>query len=276
MTWNFASINESLHAGKYYGYEVPNDIKFDYGKFKRIRDTVITRLNGNYERNWSKEGIDLVHGRARFVEPKTIEVSFNDGSGKARYTANHILIATGGHPNIPSIKGAEHGISSDGFFEMEELPRKWAVVGAGYIAVELAGVLAAVGVETHMYIRGDTFLRKFDPMIQETMTDRYEGVGIHIHKNHQGFKEVQLLQGGNGAEKSLKLVGNDGEEIEVNELLWAIGRTPNVEGLNLHIPGVQRNQTGHIIVDEYQNTTAEGIYALGDVTGQMDLTPGKK
>jgi glutathione reductase (NADPH) len=275
MTWNFASINEALHAAKHYGYDVPTDVKIDYGHFKRIRDATIERLNGNYERNWNKEGIDLVHGRARFVEPKTLEVTFNDGSGKARYTAKHILIATGGHPLLPNVKGAEHGITSDGFFEIEELPRKWAVVGAGYIAVELAGVLAAVGVETHMFIRGENLLRKFDPMIQETMTERYEATGIHIHRNHKGFEEIQLLKDGKGADKLLKLIGKDGEEYEVNELLWAIGRAPEVEDLGLDVAGVKRTRTGHIVVDDFQNTSVEGIYALGDVTGQAELTPGK-
>jgi glutathione reductase (NADPH) len=181
----------------------------------------------------------------------------------------------GGHPIVPAVKGAEHGITSDGFFEMEELPKKWAVVGAGYIAVELAGVLAAVGVETHMFIRGETFLRKFDPMIQETMTDRYEAVGIKIHKNHKGFKEVQLLKEGKGADKLLKLIGNDGEEPEVNEVLWAVGRAPEIESLGLEIPGIKQNLSGHIDVDEFQNTNVEGIYALGDVTGQAELTPGE-
>lgn len=272
MTWNFASINENLHAGRHYGYDIPESVKIDYSSFKRARDATITRLNGAYERNWGNEGIDLVRGRARFVEPKVVEVTHDDGS-KTRFTAKHILIATGGRPIVPDVPGAEHGITSDGFFEMEELPKKWAVVGAGYIAVELAGVLAAVGVETHMFIRGNTFLRKFDPMIQETMTERYEAVGIKIHKNHKGFKEVQLLRDGKGAEKLLKVIDNEGQEYEFNELLWAIGRTPQVEDLGLDIPGVKQNHSGHIVVDEYQNTNVEGIYALGDVTGQAELTP---
>lgn len=274
MTWNFASINENIHIGEHYGYSIPKDVKIDYAHFKRTRDATVKRLNGAYERNWNREGIDLVHGRAKFVEPKVIEVDLADG-GKARYTAKHILIAVGGRPSIPKIKGAEHGITSDGFFELEDIPRKWAVVGAGYIAVELAGVMAAVGAETHLFIRGQTILRKFDPMIQNTMTQRYEEVGIHIHKGYKGFKEVQLVRDGKGNDKLLKLISHDGEEIEVNEVLWAIGRQPEIEGLNLDIPGIKTNEHGHIIVDEFQNTSVEGIYALGDVTGQAELTPGK-
>jgi len=274
MTWNFASITETLEAGDHYGYHIPKHMPFDYGIFKRKRDAVIQRLNGVYERNWSSEGIDLVRGTARFTGQNELEVEVENGAGKARFTAPHIIIATGGHPLIPEgVVGAEHGITSDGFFDIEDLPPKVAVVGAGYIAVELAGIFNAVGVETHMFIRGETFLRKFDPMVQHTMTKRYEDVGVTIHKRHRGFKEVQLLRDGKGAEKLLKLIGNDGEEIEVNELLWAIGRAPEVKDLGLQDIGVKQKPTGHVVVDEFQNTSVDGVYALGDVTGQAELTP---
>jgi len=273
MTWNFATIQETIDIGKHYGYEIPEGIKVDYNKFKKTRDAVIKRLNGAYERNWGKEGIDLIHGRAHFTEPKVIEVAQEDGS-VARYTAPHILIATGGRPNLPKVPGAEHGITSDGFFEMEDLPPKIAVVGAGYIAVELAGVMNAVNVETHMFIRGEHFLRKFDPMVQKTMTDRYEAAGVHMHRHHAGFKEIQLVRDGKGKDRLIKLINHDGSELEVNELLWAVGRAPEVEDLSLEIPGVKLSPSGYIVVDEYQNTSAEGVYALGDVTGQAELTPG--
>lgn len=273
MCWNFASINETLDVGRHYGYDIPEDINVNYNHFKKIRDSTITRLNGAYERNWNREGIDLVHGRAHFTAPQTIEVENTDGS-KTQYTAPHILIATGGRPSVPNVKGAEHGITSDGFFELEDLPPKFAVVGAGYIAVELAGVLGAVGVETHMFIRGETFLRKFDPMIQKTMTDRYEASGINMHRGHAGFKEVQLVREGKGKDKLLRLIGHDDSVIEVNELLWAVGRLPEVEDLNLDKTGVELSPAGFVKVDEYQNTSASGVYALGDVTGQAELTPG--
>lgn len=276
MTWNFATINENLEIGKNYGYSNTEKVTFDYNHFKNTRDAVIKRLNGAYEKNWAGAGIDLVHGRASFAEPKVIEVKLEDGS-IARYTAPHILLATGGRPSVPAVPGAEIGITSDGFFEMEHLPRKIAVVGAGYIAVELAGVLNALDVETHMFIRGQTFLRKFDPMIQETMTERYDAAGVKLHRGHTGFKEIQLIRDGKaeGEERLIKLINHDGSEIEVNELLWAVGRAPEVEELNLDIPGVKLNAAGHVVVDEYQNTTVEGVYALGDMTGQAELTPGK-
>ncbi|KAJ5096624.1 Glutathione reductase [Penicillium angulare] len=272
MTWNAGTVNETLHTGKHYGYDIPAGIKFDYKYFKETRDAEIKRLNGIYERNWNNEGIDLVHGRAHFVEPKVIEVANEDGT-TSRYAGKHILIATGGRPSIPKIPGAEHGITSDGFFEIEELPPKIAVVGAGYIAVELAGVMNAMDVETHMFIRGEHFLRKFDPMVQETMTNRYEAAGVQLHRQHGGFKEIKLIRDGKGKDRLIKLISNDGSEIEVNELLWAIGRAPEVEDLHLDIPGVKLNSNGYVVVDEYQNTSAEGVYALGDVTGQAELTP---
>jgi glutathione reductase (NADPH) len=147
------------------------------------------------------------------------------------------------------------------------------VVGAGYIAVEMAGMLNAVGVEVHMFIRGDTFLRSFDPMIQETMTARYESVGVKIHKRYKGFEKIERLSDGKGDEKKLKLTW-EGGELVVNELLWAVGRKPETDSLELENAGVKVNEKRYVVVDKFQNTTAEGIYALGDVTGQLELTPG--
>jgi glutathione reductase (NADPH) len=279
MTWNFATIAEGLEAGRHYGFDIPEGLerKHDYGVFKRKRDAVIERLNGIYERNWGREGIELVHGTATFVGERELEIDLQpeSGEGKIRVTAPHVLIAAGGYPIIPdNIPGAEHGITSDGFFEIEELPPKVAVVGAGYIGVELAGILQTVGVETHMFIRGDTFLRKFDPMIQNTMTKRYEDMGMTIHNRFPGFKKVELLREGKGKEKLLKLTMNDGSEMEVNELLWAIGRAPAVKNLGISEAGIKTMDKGYIVVDEFQNTSVPGVYALGDVTGKVELTPG--
>ncbi|KAI5279365.1 Glutathione reductase, partial [Ascosphaera acerosa] len=267
------SLREAFHDSKAYGYDVPADIPLDFAAFKHKRDAAIERLNGIYERNWAKEGIDLVKGTASFAGPHEVVVEMADGSGPVRYAAPRILIATGGEPIVPPIKGAEHGITSDGFFEIEALPRKMAVVGAGYIAVELAGVMHALGVETHLFIRGETFLRKFDPMIQQTLTKRYEDAGVIIHKGYSDFKEVELLKGGKGAEKLLRCTSHDGTVQEFNEVLWCVGRSPSTN-IALDKAGVKVNEKGYIEVDEYQNTSAQGVYALGDVTGQVELTPG--
>lgn len=277
MTFNMASVNEAIHAAKHYGYKIP-DYTFDFGEFVQKRHDIIKGLNGVYENNWSKEGIELIHGTATFLSKNELEVDLQDGSGKVKLTADKVCIAVGGHPTKPGfIKGSEHGISSDEFFSIKKLPKKMGFLGSGYIAVELAGMVNALGVETHIFIRGNTILTKFDPMIQETMTKHYEELGVHIHKKHPGFKEVQLLNKAaseeDPSEKLLKLVDNDGNEIELNEMLWAIGRAPETEKLALDKIGVKTKDNGHIVVDKYQNTNVDGIYAIGDVTGQAELTP---
>ncbi|KAE9984591.1 hypothetical protein BLS_001966 [Venturia inaequalis] len=288
MTWNFASVQEMLKKGKYYGYDIPDDIPHHFDVFKEKRDAIIKRINGSYETNWAKEGIDLVHGTATFKDTKTLEVVMEDGSGKKTFSAPHICIATGGFPILPAdIPGANHGITSDGFFDIETLPKKVAIVGAGYIAVELAGIFNAMGTEVHMFIRGETFLRKFDPMIQATLTKRYEDVGVIIHKNFEGIEKVERLDIPEpaaertheirgeppSASKSLKITTKSGEILEVGELLWALGRKPEIQDLALQSIGIKLTPSGHIAVNEFQNTNVSGIYAIGDVTGHMELTP---
>lgn len=265
-------MSEALLNSREYGYDTPLNIPFNYASFKKKRDAHIISLNAAYERNWSREGISLLHGTASFVAPKTLSIILEDGTGTEVVTAKHICIATGGSPIVPSIPGAEYGITNEGFFELEELPKKIAIVGAGYIAVEIAGMLNAVGVEVHMFIRGETFLRTFDPMIQATMTARYEAVGVKIHKGYKAFEKIENLAK-DGESKKLRLSW-DGGEFEVDELLWAVGRKPETKSLDLEKVGVKVNEGGYVAVDDFQNTSAEGVYALGDVTGQLELTPG--
>lgn len=269
---------EALRDSVHYGFETPANIPFSFASFKKKRDAHIESLNGIYESNWNREGIELLHGTASFVNTKEMDIELQDGTGKVRVKSDHICLATGGYPVIPSekdIPGAEYGITNEGFFDIEELPSKIAVVGAGYIAVEMAGMLNAVGVDVHMFIRGETFLRSFDPMIQSTMTERYESAGVKIHSGYEGFEKVERVIDGKGDGKVLKLFLKGGEFMEVNELLWAIGRKPETESLGLKNVGVKTGEKGYIAVDKYQNTNVEGIYALGDVTGQLELTPGR-
>ena len=265
---------EALRDSKQYGFKTPDNIPFDFAEFKKKRDTHIKGLNRAYETNWSREGIELIRGTAKFIGPKELEVDLEDGSGTATFTAPHICIATGGYPVVPKdIPGAEFGITNEGFFAIEELPSKILIVGAGYIAVEMAGMLNAIGVEVHLFIRGQTFLRSFDPMIQETMTKHYEEAGVIIHKGYTGLEKIEKISDGSGDKKVLHVTVG-GKKLVFNELLWAIGREPETANLDLHVPGVKTNEMGYITTDDFQNTTAEGIYALGDVTGQMELTPG--
>ena len=244
---------------------------FDLTKFKQKRDAYVKRLNGIYEKNLSNDKVEYLHGRAHLVSPNSAEVVLDDGN-RALINAKKILIATGGHPTIPSdIPGSEYGITSDGFFELEKQPNKVALVGAGYIAVELAGMFNALGSETHLFIRQDTFLRSFDPMIQEKLVSEYERQGIYIHKNSS-------QQNVEKTEKGLTLHYKDssspnGSTLDIDCLLWAIGRSPEVEDLGLDKAGVKQNEKGHVVVDDYQNSNVENIYALGDVCGKAELTP---
>ena len=151
ITWNFASVAEMLKDGVHYGYDIPQNIKFNFADFKKKRDENIKGLNTAYERNWSRENIDLIHGTASFTDTDKVEVVVGSGE-KTLYTARHILIATGGYPVKPQgISGSDLGITSDGFFDIEQLPTKMAFVGAGYIAVELAGMMNAIGVEVGFF-----------------------------------------------------------------------------------------------------------------------------
>ncbi|KAK5947613.1 Glutathione reductase [Knufia obscura] len=278
MTWNYSSIAEAIKAGRHYGYDFGGNVPANFTTFVEKRHARIKVLNGAYESNWAKDGIDLIHGTATFVSPHELEIKPNDGGESYRIAAPKICIATGGYPIKPEgIKGSEYGITSDGYFLIKHLPKKMVFVGGGYIAVELAGVMNAIGVETHLFIRHNTFLRKFDPMVQETLTNHYEELGVHVHRNHPGIKEVVQLKAGKDEtdprEKELKLIMNDGSEMVTNELLWAIGRAPEVRGLGIENTGIKRMDSGHLLVDKYQNTSVEGLYALGDVTGQAELTP---
>ncbi|EDO03446.1 hypothetical protein SS1G_05927 [Sclerotinia sclerotiorum 1980 UF-70] len=276
-TWNFSSMSEALRASQHYGYETPSNIPYNYAAFKAKRDANIAGLNRGYETNWEREGITLVRGGARFIAAKTIAVELVDGTGVETFKAEHICIATGGKPIVPKISGAQFGITSDEFFGLEELPKKIAIVGAGYIAVEMAGMLNALGgIEVHMFIRGDKILRKFDPMISETMTRTYEEAGIVIHRGYKNFARVEMFSGKKTAEEkvlNLRWDGDDGKGFVVNEVLWAVGRSPDTEDLNLGVAGVLTDDKGHVRVDGFQNTNVEGVYALGDVTAQLQLTP---
>jgi glutathione reductase (NADPH) len=216
--------------------------------------------------------VEHIHGRAHLTSNNTAQVVLDDGTTQD-IRAKKILLAVGGRPIQPQgIPGAEYGIDSDGFFDIEQQPKKVAIVGAGYIAVEFAGMFKALGTETHLFIRHDKFLRAFDPMIQDAVTGEYERLGVKLHKRSSQSKIEK-------DEKTGKLTvhyedaSGTGKLEDVDELIWAIGRTPEVEGLGLEKVGIKQDARGQIIVDDYQNTNVENIYSLGDVVGKVELTP---
>ena len=270
VTWNAAAIAETLHEAAAYGFHVKETAPFDFTTFKHKRDAYIRRLNGIYEKNLGNDGVEYLHGRAHLLSKNEVEVKLDNGT-KETIRAKKILLATGGHPNIPDTPGSELGITSDGFFDLEKLPKRVALVGAGYIAVEMAGMFHHLGSETHLFIRHETFLRTFDPMIQETIVEEYERQGIIIHKNSSQSKVEKLSEPG---WMKMHYKDSKGEgTLDLDCLLWAIGRSPEVEDLGLNKAGVKQDERGHIMADDYQNTNIDNIYSLGDVCGKIELTP---
>jgi len=259
-----------MKDAKAYGFSFQEAAPFDWPTFKHKRDAYVKRLNGIYEKNLTNDKVEYYHGHATFLDKQTVEVTLDDGN-KETIKAKNVLIAVGGHPTRPSMEGQDLGTDSDGFFEIEKQPKKVALIGAGYIAVEFAGMFHALGTETHLFIRQDTFLRTFDPMIQEKVTAEYERQGIHLHKRSSQSKVEDL---GNGW-KRLHYKDQNGEgTVDVEAIIWAIGRTPETEGLGMDKLDLVTNEKGHILVDEYQNTNQPHIYALGDVCDRgFELTP---
>ncbi|UEC18579.1 glutathione-disulfide reductase [Streptococcus thermophilus] len=261
VMWYGAQVAETLHryAGEY-GFDVTLN-KFDFATLKANRQAYIDRIHGSYERGFDSNGVERVYEYARFVDTHTVEVA-----GEL-YTAPHILIATGGHPLYPNIPGSEYGITSDGFFELDEVPKRTAVIGAGYIAVEVAGVLNALGSDTHLFVRKDRPLRTFDKDIIDVLVDEMAKSGPTLHMHANATEVVK------NADDSLTISFDNEETITVDCLIWAVGRAANTSGFGLEKTGVELTERGNIYSDEFENTSVPGIYALGDVTGKLDLTP---
>ena len=261
VMWYGAQVAETLHryAGEY-GFDVTIN-KFDFATLKANRQAYIDRIHGSYERGFDSNGVERVYEYARFVDPHTVEVAGE------RYTAPNILIATGGHALYPNIPGSEYGITSDGFFELDEVPKRTAVIGAGYIAVEVAGVLNALGSDTHLFVRKDRPLRTFDKDIVDVLVDEMAKSGPTLHTHANATEVVK------NTDDSLTISFDNGETITVDCLIWAIGRAANTSGFGLEKTGVKLTEKGTIYSDEFENTSVPGIYALGDVTGKLDLTP---
>lgn len=260
VMWNAAHLSEQLKHAHGYGFDKASS-SFDWPTLKRKRDAYIERLNGIYHRNLGNSGVTEIAAHARFIDNNTIEA---DGK---QYTAPHILIATGGRPRYPGIEGAELGITSDGFFELELQPKKVAVVGAGYIATELAGVLQSLGSEVSLILRKESALRSFDHDIVALVMESIEASGIKVITNTQLAKVEQV-------DKKLNLTTDTGDGLSGYDcLIWAIGREPASDQIDINNTDMQIDERGFITTDKFQNTNIEGVYAVGDVSGRIELTP---
>ncbi|MBK8753157.1 MAG: glutathione-disulfide reductase [Candidatus Competibacteraceae bacterium] len=261
VMWYAANLAHALDDAPGYGFRL-DYFGFDWHKLKIARDHFVRDINEWYLGYLAEAGVTLIRGFARFTDAHTLEV------GSEHYSADHIIIATGGRPQIPELPGAEFGITSDGFFALEACPPRVAIAGSGYIAVELAGMLHALGAEVTLLVRGDQVLRPFDAMLREQLMERLREDGITVLTRTQIRAVARLANGTLG-------LHCDGQNsiLYAETLLWAIGRDPNTDALNLATTGVATTSSGSIPTDPYQNTNISGIYAIGDVTEHFHLTP---
>lgn len=260
IMWNAAHLQHEVAAALAGGVH-RGEIQCDWAALVTARDAYIARLNTLYADRLAKNKVELLHGYGRFVDRNTVDV------GGKSVRAKHILIATGAAPVVPTLPGAELGIVSDQFFAMRAQPRKVAVVGSGYIAVEFGGMLQALGSEVTLVSRGDKVVSSFDAMLGERLLEAMRESGIEIVTG-AAIESASLQAGG----KTLRLC--DGREFAgFDTLIWAIGRRAETTGLNLDAIGVGTDKDGLIRVDPYHNTAVAGIYAVGDIVAGPSLTP---
>lgn len=261
VMWFGGSLAHSIEHAKDYGFDVTNN-GFDWSVLIKKREDYITGINTWYHSYLKDSNIDEIQGYAKFVDAHTLDV---DGK---QITADKIVISPGTKPTVPDIPGAEYGITSDGFFALEKQPKKVAVVGAGYIAVEIAGVLNSLGTDVALFIRKGQFLRTFDAMLRESLMEAMVNDGVDLMARTQ---VAELIKEENG---TLTLVCDQGKRTEgFDEVIWAIGREPNTAGMNIEASGAEMDADGYVPCNKYQETNIENVYSLGDVTRRAQLTP---
>lgn len=242
-----------------YGWSL-GERSFDWSTLVANKDREIARLNGIYENILKSNNVEIIDGHARVVDPHTVEVA-----GR-RYTAEHILLATGSAPLMPDDEGAEHAISSNEMFHLPEQPRRILIVGGGYIAVEFAGILHGLGSEVTQIYRGPLFLRGFDQDVREVLAEEMRRREIDLRFETE-LERIEKTGGG------LRVSLRDGSTLEVDQVLCAIGRRPLLRDLGLDSVGVALDERGAVVVDEFGCTNIPSIHAIGDITDRIQLTP---
>lgn len=260
IMWHASQIAESLQEAAAYGFGGAEAVTHDWHTLRANRDAYVEWLNGIYRRNLLASGAELIEGHAKFAGPREVVV------GDRTIAATHVLIATGGRPFHPKCEGAELGIDSDGFFKLDRRPESVIVAGSGYIAVELAGMLRALGAKVTLIARGKRLLRSFDAMLSTHLEGEMRAQDIELVVD----EPISSLRR-DGAHVTAMLAS--GSTRTADTLIWAVGRTPNIEALALDRAQVAIDELGAIRVDAFQNTSTANVYAVGDVTGQMMLTP---
>ena len=266
VMWFAGQVADAFKYAPDYGFDLSGfDTSLSKHSWQTLvdnREAYISRIHASYDNVLAKNNVDVINGWGEIQDPHTIKVD------NRLITANKILIATGGKPSIPEIDGHRHILDSDGFFALKSQPKKVVIVGAGYIAVELAGLLNALGSETHLIVRKDDPLREFDPIIRETLVEQMQEEKITIHRQTQITKIEK-----NDSDQFIISTNSDTNIPAVDAVIYAIGRSPITTGIGIENTEVELDAKGYIVTDEYQNTSVESIYAVGDNTGRAQLTP---
>jgi glutathione reductase (NADPH) len=255
-----AHYSEAFEEAQGYGWNVTEKPRLNWELLKTNRAREITRLNGIYHNLLSGTGVELIDGRARLVDAHTVEAN------GVHYSASKILVATGGKPTMPDIEGKQYVICSDDIFDVSPFPQRLLIVGGGYIASEFASIFNGLGAQVTQLYRGEQILRGFDDEIRHFLAAEMRKVGVDLRLNTDVTKIERNTDG-------LQVTMNDGQSISVDTVLYATGREPNVAGLGLEQLGIQQSASGAIIVDEQYQTSVPSVYALGDVTARLQLTP---
>lgn len=252
-------VSEEIHNARGFGWDIDHT-SFDWSKLLANKNTEIQRLNGVYKNLLDGTGVETINGRATIVDAHTVEI---EGS---QYTAEKLLVATGGWPSVPDIPGKEHIISSNEAFFLESLPKKIIIVGGGYIAVEFAGIFNGLGVDTTLLYRGPLFLRGFDQDLRTTLAEEMQKKGINI-KFNSNIKQIDK------SDNRLIATLEDNTQLEAGQIMYATGRKPMTENLGLEKVGIELNEKNAIKVNDDYQTNVPSIYAIGDVTDRVNLTP---
>lgn len=252
-------FSEEVQTASGFGWKI-DKTEFNWPTLIKNKNKEIERLNGIYENLLDNAGVEIINGTASLVDANTVAV------GDKQYTAKYILIASGGWPNIPNIPGAGHSISSNEAFYLTELPKSIVIVGGGYIAVEFAGIFNGMGVDTTLVYRGDLFMKGFDNEIRQTLAEEMQKKGIKLLFN-TNINKIEK------ADTNLIAKLDNQTELNVDTIMYAIGRHPRIEGLGIDKLNIDTQKNGAIIVDSNYQTSIKGIYAIGDVTDRVNLTP---
>ena len=260
VMWYAANLAHAVNDADGFGIPAQRG-RTNWGRLVAGRDAYVRNISNYWEGHVYDSGIDHIQGHASFVNSNTVEVSGE------HYSADHIVIASGSQPIVPPLPGADLGMTSDGFFELQRQPVRVAVIGGGYIAVELSGLLRALGSDVTVVALEDRLLERFDPMISTVLEREMGKQGIHVHT---GFEVSALSKTGTG----IAVQSRDSASLDdFDAVIWAVGRRPNTQNINLDAAGIDMQPGGIIPVDDFQNTSIAGIYAIGDVTGNVPLTP---